>query len=224
VTPDVRHPVHPLALLGHELRTPLNAVLGYADAMRVEAFGPLPEPYKKQAGVIHAAASHLLAVVDAMTAIAAVETGDRRFALERLGAADLEGLLTDAMDVVAARARSANLELRSSVAGAAAFEVWADRVALAQILVNLIDNAVKFTAPGGTITVGADPDGGDVGDVLVTIDSGGGEGTPAGDPGTGLGLRLSRTLSEAMGGALTVRLSPGGGARAVVRLPAAEAS
>ncbi len=221
MTPDVRHPVHPLALLGHELRTPLNAVLGYADAMRVEAFGPLPEPYKKQAGVIHAAASHLLAVVDAMTAIAAAETGNRPLALERLGAADLEGLLADAMDVVAARARSANLELRSAAADAGAFEVWADRVALAQILVNLIDNAVKFTAPGGTITLRVDQD---AGDVLVTIDSGGGEGTPAGDPGMGLGLRLSRTLSEGMGGALTVRLSPGGGARAVVRLPAADAS
>ena len=189
--------------------------------MRLEVFGPLPEPYREQAEVIHTAASHLLAVVDAMTATGVAETGDRPLVFERLVAADLKRLMTDATRVVAARARSSNLELRVAGAGAAAFEIRADRVALAQILVNLIDNAVKFTAPGGTITLRVDQDGGDV---LVTVESGGGDGTPAGVPGTGLGLRLSRTLSEAMGGGLTMRRSPGSGARAVVRLPAVTAS
>jgi signal transduction histidine kinase len=219
VTSDVRNEPHALALLSHELRTPLNAVLGYADAMRVEAFGPLPEPYREQAGVIHAAASQLLAVVDAMTAIGVAETGDRPLALERLGPADLKRLLNDTVGLLAARARSSNLKLRTAVA--AAVEIRADRVALAQILVNLVENAVKFTAPGGSITLGVDRAGGEV---LLAVESGGGEGTPGGGPGPGLGLRLSQALSEAMGGSLTLDFSPAGGARAVVRLPAVTAS
>ena len=216
MTRDIRREPHPLALLSHELRTPLNAVLGYADAMRIEAFGPLPEPYREQAGVIHAAASHLLAVVDAMTAVGAAETGDRRLELEPLGPSDLEKLLSDAIDLLAPRARSLNLELRVAPARAAV-GIRADRVALTQILVNLIDNALKFTAPGGTITLGLGRAGGDV---LLAVQSGGGAGTPAGSSGPGLGLRLAEVLVEAMEGRLTVDLPTGGEARAVVRFPA----
>lgn len=217
MTRDIRAEPHLLALLSHELRTPLNAVLGYADAMRIEAFGPLPEPYREHAGVIHAAATHLLAVVDAMTAVGAAETGARRLDLETLGAAHLERLLNDVIDLLAPRALFENLEFRAVVARAAAVEIRADRVALTQILVNLIDNALKFTAPGGTITLGL---GGVGGDVLLTIESGGGAGAPAGAPGPGLGLRLARVLIEAMGGRLTLDVSTGRGARAAVRFPA----
>ena len=215
MTRNIRHEPHPLALLSHELRTPLNAVLGYADAMRVEAFGPLPAPYKEQAGVIHAAASHLLAVVDAMTAVGA--TGDRPLALDPLGRSDLEKLLSDATELLAPRARSLNLELRVAPAGPGAVQIRADRVALTQVLVNLIDNALKFTAPGGTITLGL---GRADGDVLLTVESGGGAGTPAGASGPGLGLRLAQVLVEAMEGRLALDLSTGGAARAAVRLPA----
>ena len=217
MTPDIRHEPHPLALLSHELRTPLNAVLGYADAMRIEAFGPLPEPYKEQAGVIHAAASHLLAVVDAMAAVGAAESGDRPLALELLGSADLERLLSDAIDLLGPKARSLNLELRATAAGAAAVGVRADRVALTQILLNLIDNAVKFTPPGGTIMLGVGRAGGDA---LLTVESGGGAGAPAGAPGPGLGLRLAQVHVEAMGGRLTLDISTRRGARAAVRFPA----
>jgi signal transduction histidine kinase len=159
--------------------------------------------------------------VNAMTAVGAAETGERPLVLERLGPEALESLLTDAIGLLAARARSSGLELRAGAAGAVEVEVRADRVALTQILVNLIDNAVKFTAPGGTIILCVDRAGGDV---LLTVESGGGEGTPAGAPGPGLGLRLAQALGEAMGGRLTVSHTPGGGARAVVRLPAITAS
>jgi cell cycle sensor histidine kinase DivJ len=204
-------------MLAHELRTPLNAVLGYAEAMRDELFGPLSDPYREQAGLIHAAASHLLAVVEAMTATAAGEAGERTLALERLGPRDLETLLADAVRLAGARAASLDLGVRAATGLPAAARIQADRVALSQILINLIDNAMKFTASGGMIAVGAELAGGDV---RLTVGNGGGEGPPAGEAGQGLGLRLARALSEAMGGSLDVEVSPGGAARAVVRLPA----
>ena len=218
MTSNIRHDPHPLALLAHELKTPLNAVLGYADAMRVEAFGPLPPPYREQAQVIHAAASHLLALVEAMTATGAVESGERPLALERLGAADLEALLADAVRLVAPRACSSNLDLRTVFAGAGPLaDVRADRVALTQVVLNLIDNAVKFAAPGGTITLRVDGAGADV---HLVVENDGGDRPSPGGTGSGLGLRLARALSEAMGGSLTLDLPPGGAARAIVRLPA----
>lgn len=214
MTADIRPETQAVALLGHELRTPLNAVLGYAEAMRLEVFGPLPEPYRRQAGLIHAAASHLLALVDAMTAPGAAGAGGRSLVLERLDPAEVETLLKDAVRLLAPSARSARLELRVVVGGALGLR--ADRVALNEVVINLIDNAVKFTAPGGAIVISLDVEGGDV---RLTVESGGGEGTPAGGAGSGLGLRLAHALSEAMGGSLTVDLPPQGGARAVVRLP-----
>lgn len=214
MTLDISREPHPLALLSHELLTPLNAVLGYADAMRAEAFGPLPARYLEQAGVIHDAASHLLALVDAMTAIGETEAGQRALAFERLGPADLEALMSGAARHLAARACSANLELRTVSAGEAFCDVRADRLALTQVLINLIDNAVKFAAPGGTITLGLE---GDAAHLCLTV---GNDGGAAPTTGRGLGLRLARALSEAMGGSLTLDLSPGGGARAAVRLPA----
>jgi signal transduction histidine kinase len=215
VSPDSPREPHSLAVLAHELRTPLNAVLGYADAMRGEVFGPLPAPYREQAGLIHGAASHLLALVEVMAATA--EAGARPLAMERLGAPDVEQLLAHAISVVATRASAANLELRAALVDRAAIRLRADRVALVQILINLIDNAVKFAAPGGAIDVRA---AAAAGEVQLTVQNQGGAGPSSGEAGSGLGLRLVRGLSEAMGGSFDMDLRPGGGARAVVRLPA----
>lgn len=217
MTPDTRHPPHPLALLRHELLTPLNAVLGYADAWRLEAFGPLPEPYKGQAALIHAAAAHLLAVVDGMTTGGAAAVADRPLALARLSCAAVEAVLTDVVRLLAPRARSADLELRSLCAGAAGVDVRADPVALTQILINLIDNALKFAAPGGTITIGLDVTDAEL---RLAVENRGARRPAAEGAGSGLGLRLARVLSEAMGGSLTLDIPPGDAARAVVRLPA----
>jgi signal transduction histidine kinase len=201
--------------LAHELRTPLNAVLGYADAMRSEVFGPLPASYREQASLIHGAASHLLALIEVMAATA--EAGVRPLAAERLDAPDLEKLLAEAISVVATRASAANLELRAALVDPAAIRLRADRVALAQILINLIDNAVKFAAPGGAIDVRAVAA---AGEVQLTVQNRGGTGPSSGEIGSGLGLRLVRSLAEAMGGSFDMHLPPDGRAQAVVRLPA----
>jgi len=217
VTSNVRREAHPFALLGHELRTPLNAVLGYADAMRCEVFGPLPAPYKDQAAAIHAAASHLLALVEAMTALDAAETGARPLDLERLDGEALERLIADAVRLLSPRATGAMVEITAPAGGAVSIDIRIDRLALSQILINLIDNAVRFTCPGGVVAIGVERVGVDV---RLTVENGGGAGAAPGGAGSGLGLRHARALSEAMGGSLDLQVSSDGQARAIVRLPA----
>jgi two-component system cell cycle sensor histidine kinase PleC len=216
VTPDTRHEPHPLALLRHELLTLLNAVLGYADAWRMETFGPLPQPYKDQAVLIHAAAGHLLAVVDAMISGGAAGAADRPLALARLSTAAVERLLTDVVGLLAPRARSSDLQLRTLCASAAGVDVQADPVALTQVLINLIDNAVKFAAPGGTVTIGLDWTDAEL---RLTVENRGGPPPAVDGVGSGLGLGLALALTEAMGGSLTLDVSSGEAARAVLRLP-----
>jgi cell cycle sensor histidine kinase DivJ len=217
VTLDPRSEPHPLALLGHELRTPLNAMIGYADAMRSEAFGPLPSPYREQAELIHAAASHMLALVDAMAAPNGLK---RPLALEPLRGEDLERLLEEVTGLLRPRAEAADLELRLALVAehSAGLGVEADRVALRQILINLIDNAVKFTPKGGVIELAARRAGDDV---QLTVLSAGGAGPGSGGPGRGLGLGLVRALVAAMGGSFEPDVRPGGPSVAIVRLPAA---
>jgi two-component system cell cycle sensor histidine kinase PleC len=206
-----------MAVLGHELRTPLNTVLGYADAMQCEVFGPLPAPYRDQAASIHAAASHLLALVEAMTALGAAETGARPLDMRRLDGEALQNTIADAVALFSARAAASTVEIRAPAARSALVDAWIDPLALSQILVNLIDNAMRFTRPGGVVAIVVERDGDHV---RLTVENGGGGGAAPGGLGSGLGLRLACALAEAMGGSLELDVSSDGHALAVVRFPA----
>jgi len=201
---------HPLAVLAHELRTPLNAIIGYADAMKTGVFGPLNAPYGEQAAIIHGAALHLLALVEDMTEVAKAEAGMWTGRLERLDPATLAGEVTAWL---APRAAAAGVALRAEISESPG-QILADGRALRQILVNLLDNALKFTRAGGQVTLRLARDV-DALSILVT-DSGAGQG----QGGQGLGLRLATALCAAMGGALTFQDAPGAGRTVTVRLPA----
>jgi len=210
---------HPLALLAHELRTPLTAVIGYADAMRLQAFGPLGAPYDHQAGVIHAAALLLLALVDQMSDTAAAEAGLWTGRPERF---DLRALSEDVLELLRPRATVAGITVRSRFE-AGVGDIVADRRAIGQILVNLLDNALKFTAAGGAIELAIRHEGPRM--RLVITDSGRppASGAAADPPhGQGLGLRLVRALCAAHGGSLALERSPAGGMTATVLLAAPE--
>jgi signal transduction histidine kinase len=206
---------HPLALLGHELRTPLGAIVGYAEAMRLEAFGPLPSPYGAHAGAICAAAAHLLALTNDLIDIARAETGVWRNQPE---AFDPAALANEVLEVLRGRASENGLDLRFEASPGAAAAL-ADRRATRQILFNLLDNAIRFAARGGTITLKVRREGAE----LVTSVADPGGGTPASDQNLGIGLRLAIALAAAQGGGLTLAPQPGSGAVATLRLPAAQA-
>jgi two-component system cell cycle sensor histidine kinase PleC len=208
---------HPLALLAHELRTPLNAVIGYADGMRLQTFGPLAAPYDEQAAVIHTAALHLLRLVDEMGEIGGAGAPDAgeaalwRGCLERF---DLERLTTDILAMLVGRAAASAIAIRAEFESDPR-DIVADRRAIGQILINLLDNALKFTAAGGSILLTVNRDGPDW--RVVVADSGGASDPPR---GRGLGLRLARALCAAHGGSLALERVPDGGMTATVRLPA----
>jgi cell cycle sensor histidine kinase DivJ len=205
--------VSPLAELGHELRTPLTAMLGYADAMRTQAFGPLDAKYARAAEAIHAAGLHLLTLVNDMTDIGRVETGRGLFAPEVFEIGDVVRTIVAMLDGEA---------LRAQVSLEAGFDppemtVKADSTAVKRILINLLANSLRATPAGGKITLNASTAGQDL--LITVVDTGPGPGSTPFAQGEGLGLLMTRALCALHGGELDLADAPGGGAIATVRLP-----
>jgi cell cycle sensor histidine kinase DivJ len=208
VTASAPEPPAPLTALRHELRTPLAAVIGFADAMRERAFGPLSEPYADCAEAIDKAARHMLQLVDRMVD---GEPGDPKRAPSDAAAAVLE-----AMQMLQARAGSRGVVLTTTLPTSPVM-VEADATHLKQIAINLIANALAATPPDGQVRVVLERLASDL--ILTVEDTGPG---PASDSRDGVGLTLVRSLCAAYGGEFTLSSGPGG-ARAVARLAAERA-
>ncbi|MBA3812721.1 MAG: HAMP domain-containing histidine kinase, partial [Caulobacteraceae bacterium] len=193
--PDVSADPSLLAELGHELRTPLAAIIGFADAMRARAFGPLGDSYARSADAIHEAGRHLLALVDDLTDVARIESGRAAPALETF---EIDGLVARTVAMFALDAEHAGVRLSASSDGGP-LDVIADRAAIRRILINLIGNAMKFTRAGGAVTVTVGVDGVDL--LLFFDDDGGREPQAKGD---GLGLRLVRALCALHDGSMAM--------------------
>jgi len=198
-----------LAELGHELRAPLAAIAAAAELMRREALGPLAPEYRRYAERIEAASAHALHLAETLLAI-----GGRR---EDFRVLSLANLVRDTAAWFEPRCAAANLSLNLAP-NQDALPVRGDALALRQILINLLDNAVQRTAVGGEIRVGATAHDGFA---QLSVDNRG-EVQPSGGCGisAGMGLRLVRAYCGRHGGDLA--LTPGSsGLLAVVRLPLA---
>jgi PAS domain S-box-containing protein len=141
-----------LAAMSHELRTPLNAVIGFSDIMRVEALGPVGSPrYREYANDINQAGTHLLSLINDILDISKIEANKDELYEETL---DIHGAINAAAMLVRQRADKNSvaliLEIEESLP-----DLCADERKLTQILVNLLTNAIKFSKPGGTVTVNA---------------------------------------------------------------------
>jgi signal transduction histidine kinase/ActR/RegA family two-component response regulator len=205
-----------LAHMSHELRTPLNGILGYAQLMKRDSL--LSSDHKEAVGVIESSGEHLLTLINELLDLAKIESGRLILAQQ---AFDLPQLLKQVADVASVRAREANLGFSCELDGALPQHVRGDERALRQVLLNLLGNAVKFT-PRGRVAFRVQvtrrlPH--HCGFSFAIEDSG--PGIPAEDrerifepftritrdprvEGTGLGLPISRRLTEAMGGRLTL--------------------
>ena len=222
-----------LADLSHEMRTPLNAVIGFADAMREETFGPLGSPkYLEYADHIAMSGGHLKDLVTAILDLARLEARGPETDRQR-ETTDLGALARNCAAMLDAPAREAGLSLSVEVEEGVPLSHLNAR-AVRQILINLLTNAVKFTSDGG-ISLRVAPDADDK--IAITVADTGigmsaeelarlgarftsvhGKGV-RGTGGAGLGLALAFALAEAEGGALTLDSAPGEGLTAKLELP-----
>lgn len=219
-----------LADLSHEMRTPLNAVIGFAETIERQTFGPVGhENYAQYAEHIRMAGRHLLDLVNVVLDLSKIEAD--RYALNRV-AADPAAIARECAAIMRHQAEAAGLDLCADIADDLP-ESYLDPRAVRQILLNLLSNAVKFT-PEGEVRLTAHRDGDAI--VFVVKDDGigmsqeslskiGARFTSAhgsgvrGQGGAGLGLTLAMSLAEMHGGRIRLSTAPGEGLTAEVRLP-----
>ena len=221
-----------LRTMSHELRTPLNAISGYAQIIDMGIHGPVTAGQRVALASIQRSQAHLLDLINAVLHYAKLESGHVEYDLRDVLVSDVVGW---ARSMVAAQARLRDISLTSADC-APDYTVRADAQRLRQILINLLTNAVKFTARRGFIEVSCAPDAG----VLHIRVRDTGIGIPSelleaifapfvqvhGDltrpeEGTGLGLAISRDMARAMGGNLTVESTLHKGSTFTLTLPAA---
>jgi len=219
-----------IASVSHELRTPLNTVIGFAEILNNQYFGPLNASQIEYSRGIFASSNQLMALIDDILDLATIEAG--YMVLER-GRVDVFDMLQAVISLTRERARSRGLELALRCP-AQIGAIEADERRLKQALFNLISNAIKFTPPGGAIGIEAQRCGGDL--LLTVADTGVGI-APADQArvfekfvrgerqaGSGLGLSLVRSLVELHGGTVEIESAPGRGTRLICRLPAGRGS
>ena len=233
-----------LAIMSHELRTPLNAVLGYSELLELGISGPLTEKMREQVGRIRTSAKHLLGLVNDILDLAKVEAG--RLSVST-GPCSAGATVAAALALIQPQAAARGLEVVVEPLGDPPPVYLGDDERVCQILVNVLSNAVKFTEPGGKITIAVnasktgshdgrhqsqrdyvnfrvtDTGSGIPEDKLLSIfdpfvQAETGHARPS--EGSGLGLTISRRLATLMGGDLVVASKVGVGSTFTLCVPA----
>ena len=221
-----------LANMSHELRTPLNAVIGFADTIAGEMFGPVGSArYREYAELIRLSGTHLLQIISDILDLAKIEAD--KVILDE-APVSLPGVLAMCATLVAGRAQERGVKVRVGTEADLA-PLQADELRVKQIVLNLLSNAVKFSPKGAQVLVSAGP-GADGGIEIAVRDHGCGmteaELKLALEPfrqvnsmiarqteGTGLGLPLAIRLAQLHGGRLVIESTPGEGTLARVCFP-----
>ncbi|MGH2920476.1 MAG: sensor histidine kinase [Gaiellaceae bacterium] len=218
-----------LSLVSHELRTPLTSIRGYLELVLDEEAGEITPEQRRFLKAVERNSLRLLRLVGDLLFVAQADAG--RLTLQR-AKVDMSALAADCVEAArpVADQKSISLELASGPVPA----LVADRGRLAQVLDNLVSNALKFTPEGGRVEIRTSAVDGHV--VLEVDDSG--IGIPAEEqprlferffraaaateqaiPGTGLGLAIVKAIVEAHGGRILVESKPNAGTTFRVELP-----
>jgi signal transduction histidine kinase len=214
-----------MSRMSHELRTPLNSVIGFSQLLQMESSDP---DVLRMLGHINNSGQHLLNLIDEILDISRIESGR---IIVTLRAVPLDELVRDCVGIITLQASERGIEVE--VDDITQSLVRADKQRLRQVLLNLLSNAIKYNRPKGRVHVttevtenlvrisvadtglGISPEM--VERLFIPFDRLNAEST--GIEGTGLGLALSKNLTEAMGGSLTFDSTPGKGSIFTIQLP-----
>jgi signal transduction histidine kinase len=223
-----------LANISHELRTPLNAIIGFSEAIQGKIFGEIHGPgadrYDGYVDDIHYSSQHLLKLINDLLDLSRIEAGRFDVSLEDTS---LHDVIDDVVLMTLMQASDKNIAVEFDVPQTLP-RFTADSRLLAQVLINLLANSIKFTPPGGRINVRAL-----VASQRLTItvkDNGSGiaeadithvtesyftaqQNTGGTKIGTGLGLSVSKSIMETHLGGLSIGNAPDGGTIATIWLP-----
>jgi two-component system cell cycle sensor histidine kinase PleC len=218
--------------MSHELRTPLNAILGFSELMRGEMLGPVGNPaYKSYLDDIHSSGQHLLRIINDILDLSRIEAGKRELREELTS---LSEIAQEACSLLDLKARQKEITI-VEVFEEGLPKIILDEQALRQVVLNLVSNALKFTPPGGEVTVkvGRTQAGGQYVSVrdngpgipeneLPIVLSAFGQGSisiKTAEQGTGLGIPIVQALIHLHGGNFTLRSRVGVGTEAIATLP-----
>jgi PAS domain S-box-containing protein len=222
-----------LASMSHELRTPLHTIIGFSEVLTEQLEGPLNEKQQRFIGHILQDARHLLELINEVLDISKIESG--RLELKR-EAFDFGRCVEEVLTGMRQHATTKNITLENK--NDFQNKLYADRFRVKEILYNLVNNAVKFTAEGGNVWVESAREG----DLLQVSVCDTGIGIPEneqssifdkfyqvegskglGREGTGLGLPISKHLVELHGGTISVESRPGRGSKFKLTFPLVQA-
>lgn len=222
-----------LATMSHELRTPLNAILGYSEMVKEEAIESGYEGFLPDLNKVIASGKHLLVLINDVLDLSKIETGEMKLYNETFKITDLVNEVVQTIQPYVEDTGN-NLVVDSESDWG---EMCADLTKIRQILLNLLDNAVKFTTQG-TVTfkvtsqinqtsswlyfqvsdtgIGLTEEQSEhLFQIFTQVDSS----STRKYGGTGLGLAISQRFAKMMGGQITVQSTPGQGSTFTVRLP-----
>ncbi|MEX0834025.1 MAG: PAS domain-containing protein [Actinomycetota bacterium] len=219
-----------LSRMSHELRTPMNAVLGFAQLLGLEE---LPADQQESVDQILKAGRHLLNLIDEVLDISRIEAGSMTLSLEPVSVWEV---VRESTELIQPQASEAGIQLADNDPGEC--NAMADRQRLKQVVINLLSNGIKYNRKNGKVEVectnredgrveitvadtGPGIPGALIDAIFAPFERLGAEATAI--EGTGLGLSLSRTLIEAMGGTLEVESIVDVGSKFKILLPQAEA-
>jgi signal transduction histidine kinase len=220
-----------VAGISHELRNPVAIIQGYSDVLRRDWQANSPQEVERDLETIRYETARLQAIINDLLSAAQMEAGRLTMTLQ---AVEVGGLARRLVETFANLAWGSKRVQVSLVCPEETLYAWADALRLEQALVNLVQNAIRHTSPGGLVTVEVAQKGQqiwigveDTGEGISPEDLDhvwekyyrGGSGRQPAQSGVGLGLALVKDLTEAMGGRVAVESQPGQGSLFQICLP-----